>query len=457
MRRRADTASESVKPLHPTMPAAIHSHVTIYKSVQLELQLYSPKLQLKDDSGGPVAAFSFEDKVSGKVLLDRSCHHSGRLSVTLEGTFYYEKPLAGAKKSPLSSPSPSEAPSYKHVFLTSTTCINVCPANDVSMLSFQNTFLRRRPSASCLCQQGRGSQKRVFPFSFEFPRSCRGDEELPSSFSSLGAVGPAACPYAVEYKILAYWEPSMSLDNTSSLEVPILVHADPGMQFPKTPRSWTEIPLKAERPVPVRCAVTLPSSVTFSRSSAIPYFVVFTTSPRSPSLAQEIAADASISVSLIRQITVTEQTGLPPTPPMTPSSEDLESLASSGSLNKGRLLRKVTWGLPRQASSRSMSFDSREKPLPEVPTQTFSESRIIRSDMCIGFQKKPRFQCDAGNHPPLGAQLSLPDGLYKAKISLNDDMIPSMDWYGLLVKYYLDVSVLIGQDELRGRVPLQIT
>ncbi|KAF7763565.1 hypothetical protein Agabi119p4_8102 [Agaricus bisporus var. burnettii] len=421
MRRRADTASESVKPLHPTMPAAIHSHVTIYKSVQLELQLYSPKLQLKDDSGGPVAAFSFEDKVSGKVLLDRSCHHSGRLSVTLEGTFYYEKPLAGAKKSPLSSPSPSEAPSYKHVFLTSTTCINT-------------------------------ETKRVL-----FMSTRSGGEELPSSFSSLGAVGPAACPYAVEYKLLAYWEPSMSLDNTSSLEVPILVHADPGMQSPKTPRSWTEIPLKAERPVPVRCAVTLPSSVTFSRSSAIPYFVVFTTSPRSPSLAQEIAADASISVSLIRQITVTEQTGLPPTPPMTPSSEDLESLASSGSLNKGRLLRKVTWGLPRQASSRSMSFDSREKPLPEVPTQTFSESRIIRSDMCIGFQKKPRFQCDAGNHPPLGAQLSLPDGLYKAKISLNDDMIPSMDWYGLLVKYYLDVSVLIGQDELRGRVPLQVT
>lgn len=58
--------------------------------------------------------------------------------------------------------------------------------------------------------------------------------------------------------------------------------------------------------------------------------------------------------------------------------------------------------------------------------------------MCIGFQKKPRFQCDAGNHPPLGAQLSLPDGLYKAKISLNDDMIPSMDWYGLLVKVRSD-------------------
>jgi hypothetical protein len=203
------------------------TYLTISRSVQLELQLFSPKLKLKDDNRGPVASFSFDDKVSGKVLLDGSCHHTGRLSVTvslsassvcspkftlyqLEGTFYYEKSRAEVEKSTLSSPS------YKHVFLTSTTCINVCPANDVPMLSFQNTFLRRRPSVSCLCQRGsRGSQKRVFPFSFEFPRSCRTGEELPSSFSSLGAVEPVAKPYAVEYKIMAYWEPSMSLDNTS--------------------------------------------------------------------------------------------------------------------------------------------------------------------------------------------------------------------------------------------------
>lgn len=241
-----------------------------------------------------------------------------------------------------------------------------------------------------------------------------------------------------------------------SLEVPIIVHANTGIQPPKAPESWTEIPLKAERPVPVRCAVsvswhilhplkrpdsryqvTLPSSVTFSRSSAIPYFVVFTTTPRSPSLTQEIAADASISVSLIRQITVTEQAGLPPTPPNSPSNEELDSPIGNGTFNKGRLLRKVTRGLPRQPSSRSMSFDSREKPLPVLPTQTFMETRQIRSDMCIGFQKKPRFQCEAGSHPPLDAQLSLPDGLFKTKISLSDDMIPCIDWYGLLVKVRL--------------------
>jgi hypothetical protein len=192
-----------------------------------------------------------------------------------------------------------------------------------------------------------------------------------------------------------------------------------------------------------RHQVTLPSSVTFSRSSAIPYFVVFTTTPRSSSLTQEIAADASISVSLIRQITVTEQAGLPPTPPTSPSNEELESPNAGGNFNKGRLLRKVAWGLPRQPPTRSMSIDSREKPLPELPTQTFLEMRLIRNDMCIGFQKKPRFQCEAGAHPPLDAQLSLPDGLYKAKISLSDDMIPCMDWYGLLVKVRLVSSSVI--------------
>lgn len=191
--------------------------------------------------------------------------------------------------------------------------------------------------------------------------------------------------------------------------------------------------------------VTLPSSITFSRSSAIPYFVVFTTNPRSPSLAKEIAADASISVSLIRQITVTEQAGLPPTPPVTPSSDDLDSPTG-----RGKLLRKVTRSVhQRQRSARSdSSVDAREKPLPELPTQTFLETRTIRNDMCIGFQKRPRHQCDPGSHPSLDAQMSLPDGLYKAKIALNHGMVPCIDWYGLSVKvrlfFFVGIHVFTG-------------
>lgn len=169
----------------------------------------------------------------------------------------------------------------------------------------------------------------------------------------------------------------------------------------------------------------------------IPYFVVFTTNPRSLTLAKEIAADASISVSLIRQITVTEQTCLPPTPPITPSSDDPDSPTG-----RGKLLRKVAKNVhQRQRSARSdLSPDPRDKPLPELPTQTFLETRTIRSDMCIGFQKRPRHQCDPGSHPSLDAQMSLPDGLYKAKIPLKSDMLPCIDWYGLSVKVWAPPS-----------------
>lgn len=128
---------------------------------------------------------------------------------------------------------------------------------------------------------------------------------------------------------------------------------------------------------------------------------------------------------------MTEQAYLPLTPPVTPLGDDPDP-----SVGKGKLLRKVNRNLhQRQRSGRSDSpVDPREKPLPELPTQTFFESRTIRSDMCIGFQKRPRHQCDPGGHPSLDAQLALPDGLYKAKFSLNYDMLPCIDWYGLCVK-----------------------
>ncbi|KAJ6481907.1 hypothetical protein C8R45DRAFT_314523 [Mycena sanguinolenta] len=44
----------------------------------------------------------------------------------------------------------------------------------------------------------------------------------------------------------------------------------------------------------------------------------------------------------------------------------------------------------------------------------------------------------------------------KSKILLHRDMLPSIDWAGVSVKYYMDISVLFGQDELRARVPLRI-
>ena len=114
-----------------------------------------------------------------------------------------------------------------------------------------------------------------------------------------------------------------------------------------SPISWLEKPLVPDRKLPfhaavrfslftepcaeytnLTCQITVPNPSTFGRGNALPFFVVFTTTPRSASLAREIAADATISVSLIREVTVQETVLLPPTPPYSPtgSSDDLENI-----------------------------------------------------------------------------------------------------------------------------------
>jgi len=57
--------------------------------------------------------------------------------------------------------------------------------------------------------------------------------------------------------------------------------------------------------------------------------------------------------------------------------------------------------------------------------------------MCIGFPKRPRIQCDNQRHPSLETVAALPDGLHKTRISLDKDMIPSIDWAGVSVKVFL--------------------
>lgn len=206
---------------------------------------------------------------------------------------------------------------------------------------------------------------------------------------------------------------------------------------------------------------------------------MFTTTPRSSALAKEIAADATISVSLLRQVTITETSALPPTPPITPSS----SSESSIEIPRSKLLKRVVKSAqPRMLRTARGLEDLAElpppiidKPLPRLPTQTaFSESCTLQNSMCIGFPKRPRHRCDSQSHPSLDAYASLPDGLHKGKIHLSKDMLPCIDWSGVSVKvrtsgppvdtrltnrdsqYYLEVSVLIGQDDLRARIPIRI-
>ncbi|KAF8966571.1 hypothetical protein BDZ97DRAFT_1657490 [Flammula alnicola] len=460
MRRRAYTSAtiDSRRPASKFVPMSVYSHVSTYRSAKLELQLYSPSLKVYSEDGhGPMAVFSDHDQVGGKVSLDSSCYHSGRLSISIEGSFSYQPPINSDE--PQSSYSTSPAP-QKHVFLSSMITIAISNSEASSPRSaFRDAFIRKRRSISGISFMA-SSSERSHPFTFYLPQSARAGEEMPATFVSTKD-DSSSDYFEVAYKVIADWEPSDPLEIPSHLEVPFLVQPDADFQCidasAATPNSWLEMPLRPDRPIPVRCAITLPTSVTFSRSSSIPYFVVFTTTPRSAETAKEIAADATISVSLIRQIIVTDQTSLPPSPPLTPTSEESDTAPPF----RPKLLRRVAksqprLSLPRRTSEGTLTFTrDRDKPLPQLPvSKSFSDTRTIKNDMCIGFPKRPRQQCDNQSHPSLELVAALPDGLHKTRLPLNKDMLPCIDWGG--VSYYLDVSVLLGADDLRARIPIRI-
>ncbi|KAJ2936768.1 hypothetical protein H1R20_g333, partial [Candolleomyces eurysporus] len=288
---------------------------------------------------------------------------------------------------------------------------------------------------------------------------CRPGEELPSSFSPTDTEGdPFASSCEISYKVVVTWEPDASVGSTSHLEVPIILQSEGDFEskdagLGASGDSWVEMPLKTERPIPIRCAVALPTSVTFCRSSSIPYFVVFTTTPRAPLLTREIAADSTISIALVRQITIQQpQMVFPLTPPPSPSRE-----------SPVRLLRRVAKSSSRLNLKRKrdgvvdFGDEFKDKPLPDLPLRTcFSEQKTIFSDFILGFAKRPRHHCEDGSHPTLEEQSSLPDGLHKGKIPLHKEMLPCIDWPGVSVKYYLDISVMNGIDDMRARVPVRI-
>ena len=187
----------------------------------------------------------------------------------------------------------------------------------------------------------------------------------------------------------------------------------------------------------------MPDPATFSRSAAIPFFVVFTTRPRSPILAREIAADATITVSLIRQVHVYWS------PP--PSHSPTSSCSSSGDESdapapKRRFLHRVVKSAPPVASGNVLFLQSgrgryvlKDKPLPPIPSdkQGISDTRTLQADVCVGFPKRPRIRVNPNEqHPTLEAHSTLPDGLYKGKLQLSKNMLPTIDWAGLSVKVW---------------------
>ncbi|KAF7426121.1 hypothetical protein PC9H_008487 [Pleurotus ostreatus] len=461
-RRRFDSVSsgESRQPPSSFTPAPAYAHVSTYRTLQMEMQIQSPSLKACEmDHAPPLPVFSDHDQIRGRVILDPSCSSSGRLVISMKGSFLYTNKGESSKYN---------AEQKSHVFLAASTAIVVSPEPPRS--AFRDAFaasIRRRPSGSSLGTTY-ASAERSYSFNFDLPRSCRSAEELPPSSSSfkLDDADPlrqSLTPgHQVQYIIQASWEPAEGIELSTSLETPIIVQPERDFQSldcsPVSQDSWLEMPLRSDRPIPYRVAITLPSLVTFSRGTSIPFFVVFTTTPRSPSLVKEIASDATISVSLIQQIQIQQTITLPPTPPHTPTS----SIDENEPPRSAKLLKRVG-GRPRRSPSSptlytDSSQDIREKPLPRLPMETsLSETNSLHSSMCIGFPKRPRNPCGDQKHPSLATQHMLPDGLHKSKIPLNSAMLPSIDWIGISVKYYVDVSVLFGQDDLRVRIPVKIT
>ncbi|KAJ3552869.1 hypothetical protein NM688_g3926 [Phlebia brevispora] len=466
--------------------------ISVFRAYQMQLHVHSPTVKVMRRRGyepsRTMPVYGDHDTVEGMVLLDpQLCTSPGRLTVSLEGSFLYVSPSSAAHEGTTFG-NPTEE--YQHRFLFSSLTFPVgesaSPRSTTSIREALANTVRarrvdRRPSLPELA-----SGPAQFPFSFELPQPTRQGEELPQSCSAvsvgeLGTRGRTCVERAeVEYKVVAVWE-SNEPNDRRLLEAPLLLQPEADFQsldgLSMEPTSWLEIPLHADRPIPFRCA-TRP---VFLGRHPFLFFVVFTTRPRSPLLAREIAADATITVSLIRQVHVYWSTPASHSPTSSCSSSGDESDAPV--IPKRRLLHRVVKSAPPIVDRDNTSlysgrprFAIRDKPLPPIPAnkQGISDTRSLQTEVSIGFPKRPRTRVQPHErHPSLDVHSSLPDGLYKGKLQLGKNVLPSTEWGGLSVKvrlinfyaratlssyqYYVEASVLFGQDELRVRVPVHIS
>lgn len=468
IKKAASLSSPSCLSLcQPGLSCPLYSQVSAYRSSKLELHIYSPSVKVQKANrigGNVVPVFTENDGVEGKVILDPSCHHSGVVSITVEGALRYR--ISPESTDPVR---PTDADG-KHVFLSTSTTMTVFPNLPPRPTTpFRSAFMGKQLSVSSI-PTNIVPAERIYPFSIRLPRA----ETLPPTIASFTrAEGSVSEEFEISYTVIADWQPNDTpTDSPSKLEVPIHFEPKNDDSFPPSHEPWLEMPLRSDHPVSYRCAVTLPTSITFPRGTSLPFFVVFTTQPRSPALAREIATDAAVSVFLLRKITMADQVILPPTPPETPvsASHEIDN-------NKSNILRNVRSfsfrpKTPQKASpdryqleSPSTPIDSsssspcpfREKPLPRLPTQTvFTNTQTLRVHVKDGFPKRPRHPQDSRKHPTLEEMAQLPDGLYRSTIPLAENLLPSIEIAGLSVKYYLDVSVSFGQDDLRARIPVRV-
>lgn len=424
------------------------------------MQVLSPSVKMVPQPGaeGLVSrpVFHDHDRVEGKVLLDPSCSQNGRLSISIEGAFEYRTVRTEEDEDSLSPNLPIDM--RRHVFLSSSVVIPMSGVNE-SRSSLREAFTVRRKGSSTSLRSNGSNGPRTCEFKFEIPRGSRPGEEMPPTFLVTSEVETSRKRRFVEksevaYKLIATWE-STDGDDWAKLEAPISFCPDSDFQSLDgsvlEPSLWIEMPLKAERFIPFQCAITLPHPHTFSRSTSIPFYVVYKTSRNCPTLTCEIASDATITVALIRQVTITpQQPDLPPTPPETPppNSDDTRKLLKRFGTPANKPVKIRTRSRDEPFASASVTY----KPLPGIPSESYSDTRTLFTRVCLGFPKRPRrHEGSEGQWQP-----NLPKGLHKDKIPLSRNMLPSVDWPGVSVKYYLDVSVLVGPDEVRARVPIRV-
>ncbi|KZT01244.1 uncharacterized protein LAESUDRAFT_687030 [Laetiporus sulphureus 93-53] len=484
------TAPSSYVPVDaPTEP--VYPHSTIFRdSSQMELHVRSPSVKMTRPPGYEVArslpTYDHHNKVHGTIMFDPSLYTaSGRLTITLEGAFVFIAPPAITS---LLAPMANTSSMHRHVFLHSTHTIPMDGTiearrstsslreslreslRDTITTSVRSRRRERRPGQS---NASKGAL-RPFPFTFDVPTPTRRGEELPPTFRSVaeglgGIRGRAFVERSeVTYKLIATWDSNTGSDQIS-VEAPIVFEPDADFESldgrELQPESWAEVQLRSDRPLPFTCVAALPDMPSFPRSASIPYYVVFTTKPRSATLAREIVLDATITVALVRQVNIDVAPGSPSSSsasPVSPSSSNtsIEEASAFILTHKTNIMKRMVNSAPPILSRRQPKPPpplNVNKPLPEIAPEGYSNTRTILMDIYAGFPKRPRLRMDPGQqHPSLTAHTQLPDGLYKSKLQLNKEMMPSIEWGDLSVKYFLDVSVLFGSDELRARIPIRV-
>jgi len=417
----------------------------------------------------------------------------------MEGALYYSSP-SFARKFATQVANPLR---HKHVFLsstflylpgtstysTSTRTTNNSNANPrvVSQSSSFGSVLKRALStgkrketpAETPTARPRAevspTQNITRSFSFQIPT--RVDQEIPPSFyaSVLNEAGRsdgvrerASVESAeVEYRISAVWESSTG--RRTCAETPFLFLPDPSYATPRRPLQWSESPLVATRPLPFKCALSLPHPRTFARGpdGSIPFHVTFATDPPSRSLGRDIASEADIQVSLARSLSFEPSRGIRTTFSTAPNSSSgtatssstttttttattMSSKRSTGSGLLSGLKRVATVPARKPPKEEVIAVEAdeppvrtREKPLPAPPPEaSVQDISVLQTVKLHGFTPAASLSSRSKKHVKEGSVsgpgiLFTPDGSCKGRLDLSREALPTIRYGGASVKVRL--------------------